>query len=150
MLKKALMVFVLICAALAILPTTGFCNAITNIVSTPLSPASVNLNEHIEFTFDYETDLPTGVQIFVRVSAVEGGNPSFNSHGSPVYPVGTGSGTGWFYCTSGTTVVTQIRVNMQDPLTSEVLEDLFIDVHFEIGVVGNETTSLSQVKGLYR
>ena len=125
-------------------------NTVTNMVATPVSPANLSADEEIHFTFDYETDDFSGVRIFIRAFEWEGAVPSETSHASPLYLVGTGTGTGWFRVTAGPSLLTRIRVQMLDSAQTLVLFEEFIDVAYSIGVVGEEPVTFSMVKTLYR
>lgn len=140
----------LVLCVLAMLPVAAYSHSITNIVATPTSPASLSFNQPINFTFDYETDAPEGVRIYVRPLAWVDGNPSFVSHGAPLLPVGTGSGSGFFSVEAGAATVTQVRVTMNDADVTTVLTEVIIDVSYTFGDVRNDPLTFGHMKALYR
>ena len=148
--KRSSLVWLLILTALVLLPGAAFCHSITNVVATPLSPAALGLNEPVDFTFDYETDAVDGVRIFVRPWVWENGNPSFASHGSPLYPVGTGSGSGFFFVDMGSGTVTSVRIYMLNFDQTELLDELYLDVNYTFGTVADDALTFGRVKALYR
>lgn len=150
MLKRATTNSFLIIATLLILTGTSFGHAITHIVASPPSPASLSFGEHIDYTFDYITDSATGVRIFIRATGWDGDGVVFASHGSPLYPEGAGSGTGYFTVTSGSAEVTQVRFQMWDSDQSTLLLEFFIDVNYSFGIVSNENETFGGVKTLFR
>jgi hypothetical protein len=144
------MVWLSILSALVLLPGAAFCHSITNVVATPPSPAALALDEQLVFTFDYETDAPEGVRIFVRPWVWEGGNPSFATHASPLYPAGAGSGSGFFFVDMGSGTVTSVRIYMMNFDQTELLDELYLDVDYTFGTVADDALTFGRVKALYR
>lgn len=96
---------------------------------TPDAPETLCLGERVEFSFDYITNEAGGVRIFGR--PLTGGNPSpgYGAHGSPLYPTGEGSSTGFFTLnTAGT--VDQIRFRMYNDAQTELLHEFTVDVDY--------------------
>jgi hypothetical protein len=101
-------------------------HAIKNIVLTPEPPRCMLFNEDVNISFDYITTEAGGVRIFVRPCS--GGNltPGYGAHGSPLYPTGAGSGTGYFSITSGNATVDQLRFQMLNADQSQLLLEFFV------------------------
>jgi subtilisin family serine protease len=108
-------------------------NSITNIELTPPSPATLEFNEHIDITFDYSANEEGGVRIFMLPYTTGSPTSQYAVSGSPLYPVGTGSGSGYFTITSGEVTVDQVRFKMTNADQSEVLLEFFIPVKYHFG-----------------
>ena len=98
-------------------------NSITNIRLTPASPSALELKQRVNVSFDYETEEADGVRIFFR--PLTGG---YTAHGSSLYPVGSGQGTGWFYMPDEVTI-SQVRVTMISS-DSVKLQEVLIPVFY--------------------
>jgi predicted outer membrane repeat protein len=107
-----------------------YAHSITNIVLSPPSPATLPPEGDIDITFDYATTEPKGVRIWARPFTNGSLTPGYWAHGSIVYPVGHGSGTGWFTIPYGNVAVDQIRFQMYDPCETVLLLELFIPVEY--------------------
>ncbi|HOT98637.1 MAG TPA: T9SS type A sorting domain-containing protein [bacterium] len=105
-------------------------HAIKNIVVSPAAPHCMLFNEHVNLTFDYSTPEPGGVRIFARPFSGSGLPPHYAAHGSPLYPAGSGSGTGYFTITSGNAIVDKIRFQMFNSDQSQLLLELFIPAYY--------------------
>lgn len=103
---------------------------ITHIESNPPWPASLDLEDHVEITFDYETPEQDGVLIFFRPLAGGDLAPGYGAHASPVHPMGSGSGVGWFTILTGESVVDGIRVQMTDPTQELVFHEFDFPVEY--------------------
>ncbi|RPI03006.1 MAG: T9SS C-terminal target domain-containing protein [Calditrichaeota bacterium] len=101
-------------------------------VQMPPSPVALLVGEQININFDYFTTSPGGVRIFVRPISNNSTSPGYGAHGSPLYPVGNGSGSGWFTINSGKIVVDQVRIQMYNADQSQLILEAFIPVvyHF--------------------
>ncbi len=105
-------------------------HSIYNIQISPPAPTSIPLGENVNITFDYKTDQPGGVRIFARPFTGGVTTPGYGAHGSPLYPTGTGSGTGFFAITAGNFIVDHIRFQMLNADQSQQLLEFFVPVHF--------------------
>ncbi len=105
-------------------------NSISNIQLSPSSPASLALNQRVNITFDYVTDEVDGVRIFVRPFSNGSLTPHYGAHGSGLYPLGSGSGTGFFTIRSGDATVDQLRFQMLNADQSQLLLEFFIPVEY--------------------
>ncbi len=110
----------------AILPAA---HAITDIRFDPPSPATLEFNDRVTFTFDYTTTEPGGVYIWgtpFTGGSLPGGSAM---HGSVLHPTGEGSLSGWFTIRDGAKTVDQVRFQMVDA-DRNVLYEAFIDVSY--------------------
>jgi hypothetical protein len=108
----------------------AYCDNISNIQFNPISPASLTFNQNVSLTFDYTTDEAGGVRIFARPFSNGSLTPNYAASGSPIYPSGSGSGSGNFTITSGDIVVDEIRFQMWDANQTSLLLEFFIPVQF--------------------
>jgi hypothetical protein len=105
-------------------------HAITNIQMTPASPASMLLSQNVNLTFDYTTNKPGGVRIFVRPFTGGGLSPGYAASGSPLYSTGSSSGSGSFTITSGNVAVDRLRFQMYDANQTQLLLEFFLPVNY--------------------
>ena len=110
-----------------------YTNSITNIDLYPPSPATLAFNEHVDITFDYSTNETGGARIFVLPFTGGSPTPHYAVSGSPLYPFGAGSGSGFFTITSGEVTVDQVRFKMTNADQSKVLLEFFIPVKYKFG-----------------
>ena len=114
----------------------------TQIALTPRTPNVLQLNDQVTFSFSYNTTEAGGVRIFARPFTNGGLTPNYAAHGSGVYPVGSGSGTGFFTITSGASPSTSIRFQMWDVRQTTLLYQGFIPVHYRFtGAVSTVVTA---------
>ena len=106
-------------------------HAIYNIVVTPESPASIAHNADVSLTYDYRTTEAGGVRIWSRPMSGDTLSPNYAAHGSPVYPAGTGSASGFFRIEGGDVNVDSIRILMANQDGTVELLELKIPVHYE-------------------
>lgn len=111
----------------------GICadHLVTNIVLTPPTPNILAFDQDVTFTFDYTTTEPGGVRIFGRPYTSTGLASNYAAHGSGIYPVGTGSGSGFFTITSGKVRITRIRFEIWNADQSIRLFRGFIPVNYQ-------------------
>ncbi len=107
-----------------------YAHSITNIVLSPPSPATLPPNDYVNITFDYGTTEANGVQIFARPFSNGSLTPGYFAHPSLIYPVGHGSGTGYFRIPYGNVAVDQIRFQMYNFGQTVLLLELFIPVKY--------------------
>jgi hypothetical protein len=122
--------------ATLVLAVPAVCETITNIDFDPDSPAVLYFGEHVDFTFDF--DVPEDARIFGR--PMTGGvlSPGYAAHGSPLYSMGTGSGTGHFtILDSGLHVVhvDQVRFRIFTEDQSELIDEVFVPADFTFGEI---------------
>ena len=110
-------------------------HSISNIILTPPPPAYFSFNQNVDITFNYTTDEASGVRIWARPYTNGSLTPNYAAHGSPVYPVGSGNGTGFFTITSGDVIVDEIRFQMWDASQTTLLLEFFIPVQYQFGLL---------------
>lgn len=105
-------------------------HTIFDIQFSPPSPTSIPLNENVNATFKYKTNLAGGVRIFVRPLTNGAATPGYAAHGSPLYPVGSGNASGHFTITTGDEIVTQARFRMTNDDQSQILLEFLMPVYY--------------------
>jgi len=107
-------------------------HAIENVHITPDSPSSMLFGQNVEITFDYTTSEPGGVNIFARPMTNGATTPEYGAHGSPLYPAGSGNGSGNFTISAGIAHVDNVRIQMYNSDQSQLLLEYFIpvDIHY--------------------
>lgn len=105
-------------------------NSIHNIQFSPVSPATLDHDERVNITFDYVNGTGGDVLIFAR--PFSGGNlsPFYAADGSPDYPVGGGSGAGYFTITEGLVAVDQVRFQMKNVAQTVVYLEKFLPAEY--------------------
>ncbi|GAB4522354.1 MAG: hypothetical protein Fur0018_03980 [Anaerolineales bacterium] len=122
---------------------TNASNVVTNFSLTPDSPNVLHFNDHASMTFDYTTNNKAGVYIWVRPFKNGSLAPNYAAHGSPLYPVGSGRGNGYFTITSNSIVVDQMRVQMWDSTQSTLLFEAFLPLYYRFMGTTNSVTNFS-------
>lgn len=143
----ALAAMLLLCmAAAAAMPATGRAasapNTISNISFGPRTPNILRLNEKVTISFDYTTNEAAGVQIFARPMSGASLTPGYAAHGSPDYPVGAGTGTGYFTITAGSPTVTAVRFQMWNVGQTTLLCETIVPVHYQFKSATRTVTQL--------
>lgn len=113
-----------------------FTNADDPVYDIELSPATPNILRHgdpVDIAFNYTTDEPGGVRIFIRPFSGGDLTPDYGAHGSPIYPAGSGSDSGFFRINSGDVIVDEIRVRMTSADQSLLYFEEFLPVHYQVG-----------------
>jgi uncharacterized protein (DUF427 family) len=103
---------------------------VTNVVPTPASPATLANGANVGFTFDYTTARTAGARIFIRPFTKGALSPNYGASGSPLYAVGSGTGTGSFTITSGEVTVDSARIQMWNAAQDTLLYEAFLPVNF--------------------
>ena len=106
---------------------------ISNITFSPSSPANILLGDFVDVNFDYETDETRGVRIFVEPFTNGEATPNSTTYGSPLYPVGSGSGSSGFSVSSEAQHVDQVRIQMYDP-GDILLFETFVSVDYSFSI----------------
>jgi hypothetical protein len=106
---------------------------IANIQFSPSSPAYFTSNEYDTSRFDYTTTLAGGALIFPRPHSGGVPAPFYAASPAPTFPVGSGSGSGWFTITQGNVLVDQMRFRMLNTAQTQTLVEWFYPVHFQFG-----------------
>lgn len=132
--KKLVLALGLFAVFSLIFSGTGMCENISNIQLSPSPHASLALNQRVEITFDYTTNEAGGVRIFARPMSGGSLTPDYAAHGSPNYPIGSGSGDGYFTITAGDALVDEIQFRMFNDDQSVLLLEFFVPVHYIFSV----------------
>jgi len=105
-------------------------NLITNVMLYPQTPALLQNGDRVEVFFSYETKEPSGVWIMVQ--PLSGGSvpQEVSFDGSPLYPQGSGNGTGSFTMRWGNVTVDQIRFRMLSSDQTQIVYENFLPVHY--------------------
>jgi hypothetical protein len=111
-------------------------NAIHNITVSPGAPAVLDHGEHVTVSYDYDTDVSGGVQIYVLPYTDGLQTPDCSINGSPLHPVGSGSVTNWFTVDSGDVQVDEIWFVMFDYHDAEIVLEFSIDALHVFGDAG--------------
>jgi hypothetical protein len=105
-------------------------NIVTNVVPTPASPAMLGNGQDVNFTFDYAATSAGGVRIFIRPFTNGALSANYDAHGSPLYAVGSGTGTGFFTIVTGAINVDSARVQMWNAAQDTLLFESFLPVNY--------------------
>jgi hypothetical protein len=116
---------------------------VTNIDLTPDSPNILRNNQYVNLTFDYITNEPNGVYIWARPFTNGSLTPNYAAHPSPVYPMGSGKGDGFFTITTGTVVVDEIRFQIWNTSQTTLLFEAFLPVYYLFSDATHTVTNLS-------
>jgi hypothetical protein len=102
---------------------------VTDIDLAPDSPNILRTNQNVTFTFNYISNQPGGVRIWARPFSNGALTPNYAAHPSPLYPMGSGVGNGFFTITTGDVVVDQIRFQINDSTGSTLLFEALLPVY---------------------
>jgi len=103
-------------------------NIVTHIEFNPDTPNVFKYSDDVNLTFNYSNNQKDGVRIWARPFSGANLSPGYAAHGSPVYPAGSGGGTGSFRLTAGPMVVDRVRIQMWTPDQSALLYEAFLPV----------------------
>ena len=111
--------------------------SVCNITFDPPWPCARLHDERVYTYFNYHTDVPGGVRIFVLPYTNGAPTPDYAVSGSPLYPTGTGSGDGFFLIMSGEQTIDHVRYKMTTADQSQTLFEYFrpVNVHYAPHVV---------------
>jgi hypothetical protein len=115
---------------------------IYGITLSPMTPNSLANGQDVTVNFNYQTGLAGGVRIFARPLTAGAPTPNYGASGSPLYPTGSGSGSGTFTILSGSAVVDQIRFQMYDANQTVLLYEVVIPVSYAFGPAANSVTGI--------
>jgi hypothetical protein len=99
-----------------------------------LAPATPNIllfGQNVTVQFNYRTNQAGGVRIFARPFTGAALTPNYAACPSPIYPVGSGSGTCTFTITGGTVTVSRIRFQILNASQTTLLFEGFLPVHYQ-------------------
>ena len=126
-----LMALLLPAWAPAVATATSADHLVTQISLAPRTPDILGLNEQVTVSFSYSTAEAGGVRIFVRPFTGGALTPHYAASGSPLYPAGTGTGSGDFTITSGDVTVNRVHFEMWDADQTTLLFQAFVPVHYQ-------------------
>jgi hypothetical protein len=127
--------FVLLLSLLSFSLNAQYTADVCNVEFSTTSPSAITLDEQVVINFDYETDDPNGVRIFLLPSE-NGVYPiEFGNSGSIAY-TGSGSGTATFVqLDPGSGIVDEIEVRVTNEDQSEIYKRFYLPVDFHYGDV---------------
>ncbi len=123
-----------------------FTSATKNVIShigLTATPNVLKRNQRVAVSFNYTTTLAAGVRIFARPLTGGSLTPSYAASGSPLYPVGTGTGSGWFTITSGAPTVTGVRFQMWNANQTRLLFQAVVPVTYQFRAPTNVVNSIT-------
>lgn len=104
-----------------------------NIQINPNTVAAMQWNQNVNISFSYKASTAGGIRIFARPMSGNALTPSYAASGSPLYPVGTGTGTQSFTITSGSILVDKIRFQVYNDAQTQLLLQFYVPVKFSFG-----------------
>lgn len=116
-------------------------NTIRNVVFTPASPAVLDLNEHVDMTYDYVVAQPGGARLQPLPYSWSGVATPYAVNTSAVYPVGSGSTTGFVTLSSGQKLVNRVGLHMYDSSWGGPVFSCFKTTAFTFGGIGGVTAA---------
>ena len=108
-------------------------NDVNRIVLRQANPGILDFDRRVTFDFNYVTVRRGGVRIFVTPLARGVEVPGAVLSASPLYPVGPGTGSGFFTVRSGPVVIDSIRFEMWTDAKGEMLFQGYLPVHYRFG-----------------
>ncbi len=109
----------------------GNATMVSAIGLAPLTPNILLFGQNITVHFTYRTNQAGGVRIFPRPFTGSALTPNYAACGSPVYPVGTGTGSCTFTITDGTVTVNRIRFQIWNATQTTLLFSGFLPVSYQ-------------------
>ena len=122
--------FGVVIIALLVVTFVAKSDVIYNIQLSPKPVAALQFNQNVNITFDYRTSQAGGVRIFARPMTGAALSANYAAHGSPLYSLGSGSGSGFFTITSGATTVDAVRFQVFDANQTTLLQEFFVPVKY--------------------
>ncbi|MBA3946351.1 MAG: hypothetical protein H0X37_17525 [Herpetosiphonaceae bacterium] len=104
---------------------------ISTIALNPQTPNILAFGQQVNLTFNYTTDEPGGVRIYIHPYSSGAPTPNYVVSGSPLYPTGSGSGSDFFTISSGPMTVDQILFQMYNADQRTLLYEAFIPVSYQ-------------------
>jgi hypothetical protein len=116
-------------------------HTIRNVVFTPASPAVLDFNEHVDLTYDYVNAQAGSGRIQPLPYSWAGVASSYVVNGSPLYPAGSGSGTGFVTIAAGPKLVNRIGVHLYDSAWGGPVFSCYKTTAFTFGGIGGVTAA---------
>jgi hypothetical protein len=129
-------------------------HSITDVTVSPASPATLENGKDVEATWRYSTSGEGSVRIWVQPLTRGNETPGQAFSTSPLYPEGSGSGSGNFTIQSGNFTVDQIRIQMWTDGSTKLLAEVEIAVNYQfkaaaVTIVGMAIASDDHVYAWY-
>ncbi len=106
------------------------------------TPNVLKRGQKVALSFKYKATSPGGVRIFARPLTGSALTPHYAAHPSPLYPVGSGTGHGWFTVTSGTATVTKVRLQIWNASQTKKLFQAVVPVNYQFKAPANIVNSI--------
>lgn len=106
-------------------------NLVTQIGLIPATPNILKFNQNVTVNFNYDTTEAAGVRIFARPFSGKNLTPNYAACPSPLYPLGSGTGSCTFTITSGNATVNKIRFQVWDANLTTILFQTLVPVHYQ-------------------
>ncbi len=119
-----------------LLASTAQAEYLGNVTFDQPIPSFLPHGVQVNVSIDYKIDVPEGRRVYVIPYTNGSPTPHYAVNGSPVYPQGTGTATGYFRITQGTAVVDEVRVYTRDPDFTETPLEMFVPVVYRYGPHG--------------
>lgn len=116
-------------------------NTIRNVVFTPASPAVLDFNEHVSATYDYVVAVPGGARLQPLPYSWAGVAASYIVNPSVVYPVGSGSTSGFVTIASGPKLVNRVGFHLYDSAWGGPVFSNYKPASFTFGGIGGVTAA---------
>ncbi len=128
-------------------PAATGTHLVINLTLSPDSPNILKTGQQVTVGFDYVTTEASGVRIFVRPFSGGSLTPGYSAHGSPLYPMGKGQGSGYFTIMAGygDVVVDQIRIQMWNANQTTLLFETYLPVYYLFTDNANAVTNINFV-----
>lgn len=103
--------------------------SIYNIRFSPKSPASLNLNQKVNITFNYV--ISKKAHIWARPMTGNSTTPGYAASGSKLHPAGKGSASQYFKITSGKGIINRVRFQIKDKSKKKLLYQKYVSVNYK-------------------
>jgi hypothetical protein len=140
--KKSLLFVIVVVFSVLGFATAGLCTSLSDIQFSPASPSALPFGQSVTVNFSYNVSEAGGVRIFVLPFTNGTATPNYGVSGSPLYAVGTGSGSGTVTILSGETNVDNIRIRITNADQSTVLEEFFVPVVYHFFTSATSITNI--------
>jgi len=106
-------------------------NLVSQIELIPATPNILKFEQNVTVNFKYDTTETAGVRIFARPFSGNKLTPNYAACPSPLYPLGSGTGSCAFTINSGNTTVSRIRFQVWDANLTKILFQTFVPVSYQ-------------------
>lgn len=102
----------------------------------------LKFRQKVAVSFTYNTTRKAGVRVFARPLSGGAPTPHYVASASPLYPVGSGTGRGWFTVSRGATTVTKVRLTMWNATLTKRLFRMDVPVSYQFRRPANIVSSI--------